>query len=53
MCVEESVHIIFNEFDNFNSSKQVDDFEIVLVRSNEKDANSIEEEGLREERRRR
>ena len=50
MCVEESIHIIFNESD-FNPSKQVDDFELIWVRPNEKYADSIieEEELIKEE----
>ena len=48
--VEESVYIIFDEFDNFNPTKQVDDFALGLARPNEKHAYLIEdEEGIKEE----
>ncbi|KMT17370.1 hypothetical protein BVRB_2g038260 [Beta vulgaris subsp. vulgaris] len=50
MCVEESIHIIFNESDKYNPSIQVDDYEIGLVQPNEKNADSDEEDEIKEER---
>ena len=50
MCVKESIHVIFDESDKYNPTIQVDDYEIGLVQPSEKNADSQEEEEVKEER---
>ena len=45
MCIEESVHIIFDEIDKLNTSRQVDDdFEIGLVKDHILNDETLENE---------
>nr|ABH08430.1 putative integrase [Beta vulgaris] len=50
MCVEESIHVIFDESDKHNPSIQVDDYEIGLAQPSPRNTDSQEEEEVKEER---